>query len=216
MYYPYIRQQVKHSYRLITVVGNGEVAAEPDVATIQLEINTQSKELQDAQQENATLMNQVIQSLYQLGIPRENIQTVSYSIFPRYDFVDGEQVFRGYEVTNAIAVTLSDIQQVGTVIDTAVANGANRVSNVQFSVRNVEQHKQEAIVKALQDAQVKARTIANTLHLQINPEPIKVTELAGGREPPVAFKSVNMAAGGTPIEGGQITIRSTMRVQYEY
>ncbi|MDN4607866.1 SIMPL domain-containing protein [Sporosarcina highlanderae] len=216
MYYPYIRPQVKQSSRLITVIGNGEVAVVPDIAKIQLEINTHNVELHEAQQENAALMNQVIQALYQLGIPRENIQTVSYSIFPRYDYIDGEQIFRGYEVTNAIAVTLSDIQQVGTVIDTAVASGANRVSNVQFSVENAEPHKQAAIVKALQDAQVKARTIANTLHLQIDPEPINVTELTGGEEPPVAFMSVNMAVSGTPIEGGQISIRSTIRVQYEY
>lgn len=188
---------------------------EPDVATIQLEINTQSEELQVAQQENAALMNQVIQSLYQLGIPQENVQTVFYSIFPKYDYIDGEQVFRGYEVTNAIAVTLSEIQQVGNVIDTAVANGANRVSNVQFSIENTELYKQESIVKALQNAQMKAHTISDTLHLQIDPQPVKVIEVENGGQP-VAFKAVAMSDSATPIEGGQVSIRSTMRVQYTY
>lgn len=215
MYYPYIRQQVEKPSRLITVVGHGEVSAEPDIATIQLEINTLSKELQEAQQQNTTLMNQVIQSLYQLGIPKENIQTVFYSVVPSYDYINGEQVFRGYEVTNAIAVTITDIQQVGNVIDTAVSNGANRVSNVQFSVENVELHKQEAIAKALQNAEMKARTVANTLHLQMYPQPIKVMEIENGGQP-TAFKAVAMSNSGTPIEGGQISITSTMRVQYEY
>lgn len=215
MYYPYIQQHTKQNNRQIVVVGHGEVMVEPDVATIQLEINTQSEELQVAQQENAALMNQVIQSLYQLGIPQENVQTVFYSIFPKYDYIDGEQVFRGYEVTNAIAVTLSEIQQVGNVIDTAVANGANRVSNVQFSIGNTELYKQESIVKALQNAQMKAHTISDTLHLQIDPQPVKVIEVENGGQP-VAFKAVAMSDSATPIEGGQVSIRSTMRVQYTY
>lgn len=215
LYYPYIHQQVKKTSRHITAVGNGKVAVEPNVATIHLEINTRSEELQEAQQENAALTNQVIQSLLRLGVPRENIQTVAYTIFPRYDFRDGEQIFRGYEVTNAIAVTLTDVQQAGAVIDVAVANGANRVTNVEFSVEDIELHRQEAIVKALKNAQSKARTIAETLHLQIDPQPVNIIEVERSGQP-VAFKSVAMSDSTTPIEGGQIMIQSTMRVQYEY
>ncbi|MCG7342619.1 SIMPL domain-containing protein [Sporosarcina sp. ACRSL] len=216
MYYPYIRQQVGRASRSITVVGHGEVFVEPDIATIQLEVQTISERLREAQQENARIMNNVLQSLYQLGIPRENIQTAAYTIFPRYDFINGEQVFRGYEVTNSISVKISDILQVGTVIDTAVKNGANRVTSIQFAVEDVERPKQEAIVKALENAQVKARTIANALNLQIDPQPVKIIEVENGGQPIPLLKAVAFESVTTPIEGGQISIRSTMRVQYEY
>ena len=91
MFYPYMSQQVNRASRKIIVIGNGEVAVEPNIATVQLEVVTVNEQLSEAQQENAVAMNNVIQSLLGLGVPRENIQTVSYTIFPRYDYVDGKQ-----------------------------------------------------------------------------------------------------------------------------
>lgn len=215
MYYPYIHQQVRQPGHSITVIGQGEVFAVPDIATIQLEVNTTNERLSIAQQENAATMNNIIQTLIQMGIPRENIQTVNYSVYPKYDYVNGEQVFKGYEVANSIMVKLTDIQQVGNVIDTAVMQGANRVSNIQFSVEDVDRYKQESIVRALQNAQLKARTIAETLHLQIAPQPVRVNEVENGGQPAPLFKATMSESAATPIEGGQISIHSTIRVQYE-
>ncbi len=215
MYYPY-HQQIRTPNRLITVVGLGDIFIEPNIATVQLEVVTVNEQLSEAQRENATDMNNVIQSLLRLGIPRENIQTVSYNIFPKYDYVNGEQIFRGYEVNNAISVKITDIQQVGRVIDTAVENGVNRVSNIQFTVEDTERYKQEAIVRALRNAQTKARTIADALQLQTEPQPVKIIEVEQGGQP-VPFqalaKSNQMT---TPIESGQIIISAMLRVQFRY
>ena len=174
------------------------------------------EQLSEAQQENAIAMNNVIQSLLSLGVPRENIQTISYTISPRYDYVDGKQVFRGYEVSNAISVKTSDLQQVGLIIDTAVANGANRVSNIQFTVEDAERYKQEAIVRALRNAQLKARTIANELQLQVEPQPIKIVEEQHGVQPIPLQTFAKAAEMTTPIEGGQIMISATLRVEFQY
>ncbi len=175
-----------------------------------------NQQLSEAQQENAVAMNNVIQSLLSLGIPRENIQTISYTISPRYDYVDGKQIFRGYEVSNAISVKISDLQQVGLIIDTAVANGANRVSNIQFTVEDTERYKQEAIVRALRNAQLKARTIANELQLQVEPQPIKIVEEQHGVQPIQLQTFAKAAETTTPIEGGQIMISATLRVEFQY
>lgn len=216
MYYPYIPERHNRSSRKITVTGHGQVAVEPDVATVQIEVSTVNKQVSVAQEQNAQIMNQVIQSMLQLGVPRENIRTVSYTVSPQYDYVDGKQIFRGYEVNNSISVKLTDIQQVGTVIDTAVANGANRISNIQFSVEDESVYKQQAIDNALKDAQLKATTIAQSLQLVIQPQPIKVTELDAVANP-VRYKSVAMSdMSSTPIEQGQIIIAAAMSVQYSF
>ena len=39
---------------------------------------------------------------------------------------------RTYQVTNTLPVTLHDVNQTGNVIDTAVTNGINPVSSIQF------------------------------------------------------------------------------------
>ena len=216
MYYPFVQQMARQNQRVMTVTGTGSLKVAPDTVQIQIEVTTNNEQLSKAQQENAYVMNQVIESLLELGIPRENIQTVSYNIFPQYDYIDGVQHFKGYEVTNAITVTSSSIDQVGKVIDLAVQNGANRVSNIHFTVANEDQHYQQALSLALNNAVVKAKTIAETMHLQLDPTPIKIVEERKG-EPitPRLFVAQEMSS-ATPIEQGQIPINAIVNVQFQY
>jgi uncharacterized protein len=216
MYNPNAGQMTCQQKRIMTVTGIGSISIAPDIVQIQLEVKTESKQLSQAQQENAELMNLVIESLLELGIARENIQTVSYNISPQYDYVEGRQVFRGYEVINSIDVKIKNIEQAGTIIDTAVRNGVNQVSNIRFTVENEQIPYQEALSLALKNALAKAQTIANTIHLKIDPHPVKIVETM--REEPILFRSfaANELSATTPIEPGQINIKAIVEVQFQY
>ncbi|WP_438298071.1 SIMPL domain-containing protein [Sporosarcina sp. FA15] len=216
MYYPYAQQMTCRQPRVMTVTGIGSLKLTPDIAQIQLEVSTENKQLNHAQKENAYEMNQVIDSLLKLGIDRENIQTVSYTIVPQYNYIEGEQVFRGYEVTNAITVKITDIDQVGNVIDVAVQNGANRISNIQFKVENEQLDYQKALSLALKNALAKAQIIAETMQLQLDPHPIKIVEEL--RAEPIAYRTfaAREMTSSTPIEQGQISINATVKVQFRY
>ena len=216
MYYPNVGQMSCQPRRVMTVTGIGSLSIIPDTVQIQLEVRTESKQLSQAQQENADLMDQVIQSLLELGIDREDIQTVSYNISPQYDYVEGRQVFRGYEVINSINVKIKNIEQTGIIIDTAVRNGVNQVSNIRFTVENEQIPYQEALSLALQNALAKAQTIANTIQLKLDPHPIKIVEKM--REEPILYRSfaASEMSATTPIEPGQINIKATVEVQFQY
>jgi uncharacterized protein YggE len=216
MYYPNVGQMTCQPRRVMTVTGIGSLSIIPDTVQIQLEVRTESKQLSQAQQENADLMDQVIQSLLELGIDREDIQTVSYNISPQYDYVEGRQVFRGYEVINSINVKIKNIEQTGIIIDTAVRNGVNQVSNIRFTVENEQIPYQEALSLALKNALAKAQTIANTIQLKLDPHPIKIVETM--REEPILYRSfaASEMSATTPIEPGQINIKATVEVQFQY
>lgn len=209
-------QRSSSPLRVITVTGNGKVATQPDYVQLQFEVSTEGKDVSEAQQQNATIMNRVIQSILALNIPKEDIQTVAYNVTANYDYVEGKQVFRGYEVTNAITVKVTDISQVGIVIDTAVQNGANRISSIQFGIENPDASYQQALRLALKDAQTKAKTIAETMKLTLHPQPIEIVEEREAQAVP--FKSVAMANQSqvTPIEQGKITISASVRVKFQY
>ncbi|GAE93962.1 outer membrane protein CC2294 [Gracilibacillus boraciitolerans JCM 21714] len=108
--------------RNIKVYGMGTILVEPDTAEVQIGVVTQNMEAQIAQQENAMIVQEVIHSLQNIGVVQENIQTIDYSIFPQYDYVNGLQQFKGYQVTIMLAVTTS-LNLIGEVIDTAIRNG---------------------------------------------------------------------------------------------
>ncbi|WP_298472195.1 SIMPL domain-containing protein [Psychrobacillus sp. FSL K6-4046] len=203
--------------RTISVNGEGSITVPPNYALLQIEVTTEGSEVEEAQQRNAAIMNQVIQSILELGIPRENIQTAAYNIFPRYDFVDGKQVFRGYEVTNAISVKIPDVSMVGKVIDTAVRNGANRISSLEFRLENEDAYYQRALSKALINAQLKSNTIAETMRLSVSPQVIEVVEEKEG-SPIVPYRAMLMesSTGATPIEQGVITIIARVTVKFQY
>ena len=216
MYYANVSQQLPHTSRVIEVTGNGKVMATPNYVQIQIEVQTRGKNVQEAQQENAIIMNRVIQSLLALHIPRENIQTAFYTISPVYDYEDGKQIFKDYEVTNAITVKVTDTSQIGEIIDTAVENGANRISSIQFNIDNVDAYYQQALSLALQNAQMKAKTIAETMHLPLQLQPIEIVEEL--EKAPVLYRSMAMVDSkiSTPIEQGQIAINATVRVKFQY
>lgn len=209
-------QQTVRQTRTITVIGNGQIVAQPNFAEVQIEVSTEADEVTEAQRENAVKMNQVIQSLLALNISREDIQTAFYNVFPRYDFIEGRQVFRGYEVTNSLTVKIRNINEVGLVIDTVLRNGANRISQLEFKLDNEETYQNQALQLALQNANSKAQAIAVSLQLPYMPQPIEIEEVSTGG--PILYRTVAMTeqALGTPIEPGTITIDAAVRVKYQY
>lgn len=214
MYYAQVNQQATHTSRVMTVTGNGQVKATPTSAQLHIEVQTQGNNVQVPQQENAITMNQVIQSLVALGIPREQIQTTSYTITPLYQFEDGKQIFKGYEVINAVTVNVTNIDDLGLIIDTAIENGANRIANIQFNIDHTDAYYQQALRVALQNAQLKAKTIAETMHLPLQLLPIEIVEEQVNT--PILYRSMVDASGNTPIEQGQVAIQATVRVTYQY
>lgn len=216
MYYPYVPQQVyrQPERRRMTVTGEGSVSAQPDTVSIQLGVRTESESVLQAEQENASVMNQVIDALIGTGIPRENIKTASFTISPLYDFVEGEQVFRGYQVINSITVELNDVSKAGLVIDTAVQNGVNQVSSLQFSLQNPEIYYNDALDKALKNAISKATSIAQSLQVNLDPTPVKITEQVAELRP--RFQTFAALESTTPIEPGQLKIRATVKAIFQY
>lgn len=217
MYQPQISFQPSPVSREITVTENGEIDAQPDYVQIQIEVRTEGKNASLAQQENAIIMNRVLGSLVALNIPREAIQTTAYTISPSYDYIEGRQVFRGYEVQNAITVKITDISQAGTVIDTAIKNGANQVSAIQFKIEDSDMYYKKALNLALVNAIAKAKSMAETLHVPLQIIPVEIIEESHNITP-VPYKSIQMSNQEfmTPIEQGRIPITASVRVKFRF
>ncbi|MFB5661506.1 SIMPL domain-containing protein [Alteribacillus sp. HJP-4] len=198
--------------RRMTVTGNASVPAVPDTAAIQMSVVTESENATDAQQQNTETMEQVIVSLFEEGITRENIQTKDFTIFPRYEYEDGDQVFLGYQVTNTIEVTIDDITQTGNVIDTAVQNGVNQVIGIRFYIKDSFQYYEQALGLALQQAERKAGELAVTMGVSLDPVPLRIVEKLPETVQPQLFS----AAGAVPIEVGQLDITAGVEAQYRY
>ncbi|MFL0167194.1 SIMPL domain-containing protein [Candidatus Clostridium helianthi] len=196
-------------------IGKGTISVKPDLAEIVVGVITEDLQLEVAQEENAKITQDVINSLRALGIPLKNIQTENYSIRPNYDYINGKQVFRGYEVINNLKILISNVNNVGVVIDTAVSNGANSLTGIIFIVSDETKYYYEALRRALQDAQNKARVVADQLKVKLNIIPIQINEQNETTSTPLVM-TLKSTSNTTPIEAGENIINADIEAIFTY
>src|SRR5439155_18625339 len=106
----------KSENRLITVTGTAEVKVTPDVAELQLGVETREKDLSSAKAENDAAVNAVITSVKKFGIGDKDIQTTGLQIQPNYnDERDGRRLLF-YSVDTEIGVATKDVKRVGELV----------------------------------------------------------------------------------------------------
>lgn len=201
---------------VLKVTGEGRISVAPDRAIVILGAITEHTNLQVAQTENANTVSRIIDSLVNLGIPQEKIKTTQYRIDIQYDYQNGQQIFRGYKVTHLLQVTVDQIELTGRVVDTAVNQGANHVSSIQFSVANPEAYYNQALSLAIQDSHRKALTMAGTLGVTLNRIPHQVQEVSQIAEPVPLETTMFAARAETPIQPGELQISAAVRAEYYY
>lgn len=206
----------------VTVSGEGHITIKPDIAYVQLGVNTKNADANTAQSENKDLMAKVMDALKAQGIKDEDITTVQYNIFQSYDYsqpaVDGQNPPMIYEVTNIVKVTLRDINAVGQTIDAASAAGSNVVNSIAFDSTQKEQVYLDALKLAMNSAEGKATAIMATFDKKPS-APFKVFE--SGYNPGPVYANYDMLkaspeAVSTPITAGELEIQANVSVEYQY
>ncbi|HSP78650.1 MAG TPA: SIMPL domain-containing protein [Myxococcaceae bacterium] len=212
---------VDPSVRTSRVEGTGEVEVAPDEAFIDLAVETQARTAKAAAEENARKMEAVISALAQEGIPRKEMETRNYAVFPEYELpsVPGQQPkLRGYRVSNQVEVHVRELSRLGSLLDTALAAGANRVSSVRFGLSRPQVVQGEALRDAVERARQSAQVLASTLGVRLGPvldastisEPPRFIPMGGGRLE--AARAADVPT--TPIQPQEQTVRATVTLIY--
>jgi uncharacterized protein len=218
MYYqpPYRNHPEKKSSRTVSVTGEKTIDAQPDLAIAQIGAVTSDKELTEAQRKNTEISTAILNSFKRNGIAEKDIQTSTYQIYPQYDYIDGKQVFKGYEVRQVFTVKIRDIDKIGEIIDDAVQSGANIIERVQFAVAEPQMYYQQALAKAYEDAFKKARVLAKASGTTLNPQPLEIIEDSSIPMIPRPGKAFVLSAESTaPVQPGEVGISARLTVKYK-
>ncbi len=204
--------------RLVTVQGVGEVTVKPDMATINIGVETQDKDAALAQSSNARLMDEVSKAIKALGITEDELQTSQYNIYKNRNY-GSETQEEYYVVSNTLTVTVNDITKIGAIIDASSKAGANKINSINFGIKDESKYYQTALKNAMNSAKGKATTIMATFDKKPSiPFSVSEANYYGGvvranysMDMGVAEKSL-----ATPIEAGDLTITANVSVQYDY
>lgn len=198
----------------VTVVGDGRVLVQPDVAYVDLGVQANGQTFTEAQTNASTQMQAVIDTLIGLGIPREDIRTSRLSAHPVYDQRDNTTI-RGYQANNSVQIKVRNLDQVGAVVDAVTAAGANRVDGVSFAVEQQDEPKTQARELAMQHARAKADQLASLAGMRVvSVKSIEETDATSTPRPqPMAARS-EAAAAAPPVEPGTQEIRTMVTITY--
>ena len=200
----------------IQTSGEAVVMVKPDRAQIDIGVVTQAENSQTAVAQNARQLEATLTRLRQQLGNNADIKTISYTVNPvyRYPQNGGEPTITGYTATNVVRVTLDDLTQVGKTIDAATQAGANRVQNLQFTLKDERPVQAQALREAAVRARAKADALASALNLQI----VGILSVAESSPSYVPVRDVALAraeAASTPIEAGTIEVRAVVTLTVE-
>ena len=151
----------------LTVSGSGTVLVESDLAVVTVGVREASTDVLVAQSTVNEKIAAIKQALLDAGAKESEINTDSINIYANYDYSDNTEVIVGYTANNTLSVRTTDIDNVGALIDAAFAAGANTLDNVQFTVQDDSEAREQALTKAVEDARRKADVLAAAAGLQI-------------------------------------------------
>jgi uncharacterized protein YggE len=217
--------------RSITVVGQGEVKAKPDIATVNLGVEVTAPTVSEAMTQANARMKAILAAMKSLGIADKDVQTSNFSInFERQNppvpltsdttsgtKTESNQAPAGlYRVNNMIQVTIHQMDKVGDVLDAAIEAGANNIWGVSFGLDDTDALEVQAREKAVEDARARAESLAKLNNVAVG-DVIAISEVIGGSPSPSYVEAASLrglGGGGAPVEPGELTFSTQIQIVY--
>lgn len=218
----------------ISVSGEGEVMATPDIATITFSVRESAESVSSAQNKVSKKSKIVIDAVKKVGIAEKDIKTQNYSSYPKYEWREssasclglncspsrpGKQVIVGYEVSQSVTLTVRNLEIANNVVS---ALGQSEVSDMygpNFAIDNEDGLKAEARKQAIDKARAKAKVLADDLGVTL----VRVVSFSEGQNYPMYDRVMTMSASMGKAESapapelpqGEQKITSSVTVTYE-
>lgn len=201
----------------IHVSGSSTVQAPPDIATMQVGVQTFAAKAEEAVAENNGKVEATIASLLEKGVAEADIQTDSFNISPQREYkANRPPVVIGFNVSNMLSVKIRNLDRVGKILQATIDVGANNVYGLTFSIEDPTLLKQQARKLAIEDAQARAEVMATAAGVTVG-KPIRIQETSWGG-PIVRSDSLEKAAvaADVPIQPpGEIDLTINLQVVFE-
>ncbi len=213
---------------IVSTSGTATVKVTPDKVSVTIGVETRGDTAEEAAAANAKLMEKVLVALKDLGIAEDQISTSGYSLWPVYEWrsppcidiypqppnCQPKSEITGYAASNSVTVTLDANEDVGKVIDAAVAAGATNVNGAYFfvSTERQEEIRSSLIADAIDNARSRADKAAGAVDMEITGvKSINLNDVYF----PVFYKDFAQANGAsTPILPGQQEISQTVQATF--
>lgn len=229
---------------LLSLTAEGRSRRTPDLAMFTAGVVTQGRTAAEALTENNRRMAAVVAALRRAGVAERDIQTSAISLHPRYSNPEREAMIRaretrepyvpppepgapqivGYDARNNVQVRVRRVGEMGRIIDTLAAAGANEVHGPNFTVDEPRAALDEARAAAVAEARQRAELYARAAGMRVV-RILSITE-AGGFYPVQEIMVTGSRIGAMsaapppppppmPVAPGELALGVNVSVQFE-
>lgn len=209
-----------------SVTGTGTVYAKADIAQLTVGLKTEVKATAaQATEESTQKMNDIIGELKKLNVEAKDIQTTDYRLSPVYNWTqDRGQQLQGYEVSQNVTVKIRDLEKIGDIIAKTTEKGANQIGNINFTIDDEYELKNQARQLAIEKAKEKAEMIAKESGLKLGKikniyensvAPMPAYDYSNAKLEMAVPAGMGGAISSPAIEAGQNQVKVEVTLMYE-
>lgn len=203
----------------LMVTETGKVAVVPDIAKVTIGIEEQGVTLKEVQNSVNLKSKELTDELKKLKIDEKDIKTISYNVYPEYNYELSPFKINGYRVSTSYEIKITDFEKINDVLVLATNSGVNVVGNISFEVneKTKEELANKARDEAVEKAKTKAKDLAKSAGISLG-KIINVSESAGvSPRTMIMYDKAITASEPAPanIEAGETEIEVTVTLSYE-
>ena len=204
----------------LDVTGTGMVSIAPDEATITAQVSLVQRDAGKAQSLASNEVDAMLLAIKSFSLKPDSLNASELSLLPEYrwDRATDQQQFMGFRVTRTISFTIAEIDQLGAALSALANAGATLISSPVMGSSNAQDAKDEALAKAVGDAQKKLTLLVNAANMSLSSitQISEVTPYSPGPQPTLmrSEMALDSAASNTFVPGN-LTFVAEVRVQAE-
>ena len=188
--------------------------AVPDMAQVQLGVQTFAETVDSAVAENNRVTGSILSALKREGLVDLDLRTSAFNVFPQRDYQrEGEEQITGYWANNMVTVTITDIDRTGPLLQTALDAGANRSFGLYFGLLDPGPVEQQARMLAVEDARQRANDLAVAAGVTLG-RLLAINESSFSEGPVYARSEADQGQAVVPIEPGELKIEARVEAAY--
>ncbi len=197
----------------VVTTGTATLTVPAARARLTIGVTAKAPKAKDAAARIASLSSSVRDALVGLGFDRASLVSAGYSVATQDD--PDERTVKAYFASSSLSAELSDLSQLGAVVDAGLAAGATDVSQIEFLPEDAAAARDRALDAAFRAAQRDAQVLARAAGARLG----RMIAISAERDHDGPIETVMMRAAapgmGTDIPAPQVSVTANVRVEWQ-
>lgn len=200
----------------IQISSSATIEVMPDYLSFVVQVDKVKPTKAKAKEQVDQIVGKVLSALKRYDIDPDDIDASQISASPKYNWTKNERIFVGEQVTRTVKVKLYDKEKYTDIVGSLAKLEITRYYQQGFGYNNIDEHLEQALIKAIEKAKRKAGIIAKQFNMEVK-QLREFTESPGHRPYPrmMAMADNSKSQESAPLEIKPQEISANISVTFD-